>query len=242
MDVTEEPQTEVETPEEPTGDPEPDESTPDEADVEAADDEGDEADTGDDGAGGEEEPQAPAEPSSFAATAEQSKALDAETKRHDKNLRNILGSAYDDLYTCPVCNPDTAGGFFLGDLKNPSNDCQRAVLAVLAPAPSVEYEPTPGLERCSVCKGKGQTKRPTDVEAHKLAMCSNCSGYGFYPPPGIVTNGAGNQDAALALVAAAHEPPVMDDVDAFGSPRLLATGMENPNYGRMPQYKSPEFP
>jgi hypothetical protein len=37
-------------------------------------------------------------------------------------------------------------------------------------------------------------------------------------------------------------PLVVADADAWGSPRLLDDGQENPNYGRMPQYKDKSLP
>ena len=37
-------------------------------------------------------------------------------------------------------------------------------------------------------------------------------------------------------------PVATGDVDIWGSPRLLDDGQENPNYGKMVQYKNPELP
>ena len=47
---------------------------------------------------------------------------------------------------------------------------------------------------------------------------------------------------AAAAAPSAEGPAVVADADAWGSPRLLADGQENPNYGRMPQYKDPAYP
>jgi hypothetical protein len=230
--VTEPPDTEPLEPDTETDEPGvPDELAPDATEPEP--EQGDEQE--------QDATEPPAEPSSFAISQEQEKRLAAEVKRHTSRITDILGDAAADAIVCPVCSPDLQGFMYEQDFQHPTNEVQARMFAAIQPAPNPGYLSTPGLEECSVCGGLGSTERPTKVEAHKLAVCSNCNGYGFYPPPGVVTNGALSQDAGLALVAAAHEP-VMDDVDAFGSPRLLATGMENPNYGRMPQYKSPEFP
>jgi hypothetical protein len=39
-----------------------------------------------------------------------------------------------------------------------------------------------------------------------------------------------------------EEPLVTDGNDVWGSPKLLPDGQENPNYGKMPQYKNPTLP
>jgi hypothetical protein len=44
------------------------------------------------------------------------------------------------------------------------------------------------------------------------------------------------------VTVASSEPAPAADSDPWGSPRLLHDGQPNPNYGRMPQYRDPNFP
>src|SRR6185503_4711800 len=90
--------------------------------------------------------------------------------------------------------------------------------------------------------GKGKVATGSSVPNFTSLICPECGGRGFYPPSVGGTSGQGD----TASIAGAP-PPVLEqadqpEVDAWGDPRVLPDGRENPNFGRMPQYKVPIEP
>jgi hypothetical protein len=192
--------------------------------------------------GDEPEPAPEPEPSSLAKTVEQEKKLEAEQKRHTGRVGDILGEAANEVVLCPFCDPQMQGFFYMGDLENPRDEMQgRMAIAYLQPE-QAEFEPARDVETCTQCKGYGKTATGSKVPGNETKACANCKGYGFYPPPTLNRNGNVGQDAERELALVGAPPAIVEDVDAWGSPRLMPDGQENPNYGKMPQYKNPDLP
>jgi hypothetical protein len=78
--------------------------------------------------------------------------------------------------------------------------------------------------------GKGQVK------------CLRCKGQGFVGDAELPT--AEPVPASNGEVEFPEDtgPLVTGDADVWGSPRILDDGQENPNYGKMPQYKDKSLP
>ena len=191
----------------------------------------------------EEEPEARVEPSHDELVLERRRA-DAEKKwkRHETGVRAIFQEESEYLFRCPLC-PDQHPGLidirFAGQVPEELAD---AVTAFLRGAEQVKYQQDPDVQRCPRCAGLGKTDTASRVPGKDLIMCKVCRGFGYYPPPGTPDNGRADEAPALVAVGADAEPLVNEDLDIWQSPRLLEDGRENPNYGKMPQYKDPRLP
>ena len=106
----------------------------------------------------------------------------------------------------------------------------------------VEYEESEVYQQCPTCKGKGRLKTGSLVAGHESNLCPTCSETGF------VTAGAAGAltNPPLAAVAApgngGETQPPQAEVDKWGIPRLLPSGMPNPNYGKTPEYWDHQYP
>jgi hypothetical protein len=105
-----------------------------------------------------------------------------------------------------------------------------------------DYPASPDVRRCGKCDGLGKVATGSRVPKWTTISCGDCRGHGFVPPPGMVANGSGPPERVVVAVGAGDQSGPPADADPWGSPRLLPDGQENPNYGRMPQYKAAELP
>ena len=184
----------------------------------------------------------PVEPSSYAVTEEQGKQLASEVKRHTTKVGAILGDVATDVIVCPFCNPDLQGFLYPGDLQHPRDEIHAKMIEVLAPKPSIDYLQASNIIQCESCEGYGKVRTGSKVPGNDLVACRRCLGYGYIPPPTGGQNGVVESEEVPSLVTAGGGEQILEDVDVWGSPRLLADGMENPNYGKMPQYKRHDLP
>jgi len=182
----------------------------------------------------------------------------------EKAVRAIWGDYADNLMECPVCFTSHKGLIDLNDRGQYPEEVLSAVTEYMRGAAQIEYRQDPQTRTCSTCNGSGKTLTGSGVESHKLRTCPECKGYGYVPPPipgqtgyntasgvsgggiGLAQeNGAGvtfDPVSGEVLTPGAEEPEPPADADIWGSPRLLPDGQENPNYGKMPQYKVPTLP
>lgn len=189
----------------------------------------------------------PAEPVALEGMSEkereqQQKKLDAEAKRHTERVAALLGDDAVDAILCPFCDPQLQGFLWPESLDHPRDEIHARMIEVLREPAKVEYLPDPNVERCSTCDGYGKTDTKSRVPGKDTKICDRCKGAGYFPPPGFGANGVVNIGEAQELVPAGHHEQVIEDADAWGSPRLMLDGQENPNYGKMPQYKNPDLP
>lgn len=191
----------------------------------------------------QEEPEARVEPSHDEIVLER-RRTDAEKKwkRHETAIRAIYAEESEYLYACPLC-PDQHRGLidirFAGQVPEELAD---AVTAYVRGAEQVHYQQAQNTRECTHCGGHGKVLSGSKVAGKDLIVCVSCKGFGFVPPPGSPDNGAVPEAPVLAVVGAEDGPLVTEDKDIWGSPKLLPDGQENPNYGRMVQYKDPRLP
>jgi hypothetical protein len=123
-----------------------------------------------------------------------------------------------------------------------TSDQHDRLLRVLREPAAPEYRLASQVRECDHCSGWGKVLSGSKVASHELVTCPSCKGYGYVPPP--VPSDNGYSSAAQVdpgnMGGDESEPPA--DSDIWGSPRLLPDGQENPNYGKMPQYKIASLP
>lgn len=230
-DYDHEPADAPEAPESPQGDDD-DETTP--GGGEPADD--------DDTANGD----AVAPPEPVGLTPEQleqlHKKLEDAAKRWRKKVQELFGEDFAALIECELCGDEIPGYHFPAELLQPENEVQERLLAVLLGPEQMQLRAATDVHACAACDGYGKTLTGSKVPKRTEKRCAACKGYGFVPPP----------DAPNAPPGLADDVDLLDDLepeeeegpaaDPWGSPKYLADGQENPNYGRMPQFKSAELP
>ena len=230
--------TEVTEPEAET--PEP--ATDDEPDTDENDDDG-ELDEGDEPAT-EPEPEAAALPAGVTPEEMEKRfgKIASAFKTYTNRVGTILEEQATEITECPLCAGTVPGFVVIEGAGRVDETTKSAVQTYLGVVQEADYAYDPEYRQCDRCKGRGQVRTHSEVPQWKLLVCKACQGRGYIGPPEGVANGASGPEPAYAAVAAATTPTEPPDADAFGSPRLLPDGMENPNYGRMPQYKDPRWP
>lgn len=173
---------------------------------------------------------------------ENRKKLERSATTWRNRVSDVLGEEAGYLVPCELCEPDIPGFHFPADLMQPYNELQAHLIDVLRAPEAPDYPAAADVGRCQVCDGWGSVTTGSRKAGQETKACANCLGFGYQPPPGSTAAGSGTGVAALALVNGEPAPMVRDDVDAWGSPLMLADGQENPNYGKMPQYKNPALP
>ncbi len=104
------------------------------------------------------------------------------------------------------------------------------------------YVSSPRHRECETCRGLGKVRTGSHVPQFDTLTCETCKGSGFYPPPGGTVSVTADPSAEQTAVNGDHFTAPDAEADPWGSPRLLADGMPNPNYGRMPQFKDASLP
>jgi hypothetical protein len=229
------PDVEPEGPEVPTGTPEqPDEET--------------EAEEADEPAEGEppadEPPTDQPEPQGLSdEEAERiGRQLDKERTRHSNRVSEIMGEWAQPLEACPLCEPNIPGFIFPPAQTAARDELHARLLQVLSTPARRKLNRDPTKVRCEVCDGAGKLEVDTDVPTQKETMCGTCNGKGWVGQGGFAETTRQTNEVVSAVVASNGQTEPQPDTDPFGSPKLLDSGMENPNWGRMPQFKDPAFP
>ena len=221
--------------------------------VEQADDQPGEAeetvvdDDPDQDEGGEEEaPEPEPEPPAQGLSIEELEKVRGQLDRSATTWRNrvsqLLGEEAQALVVCELCDPLIPGFHFPAELTPPRDDVHARLLDVLRAPAGPEYREDPYTVECQTCGGYGKTLTKGHVPGKTERVCPTCKGLGFQSPdtPAAAPSGTGNGEVVYELPN--EEPLVTDGTDVWGSPKLLPDGMENPNYGKMPQYKNPTLP
>ena len=165
------------------------------------------------------------------------KASESAVTAYAKKLSVIWEEDYASLYPCPLC-PDIHKGFVsLNDAGRVPEEIQAGVMQYFGFSREVDYEQDGRLETCNICKGLGKTKTGSKVPGNDTTQCTNCKGYGFYPPPGAELASGVSPDPEHHPVGENVQPLVEGEVDAMNEPRILPDGRVNPNFGKWPQYK-----
>jgi hypothetical protein len=168
--------------------------------------------------------------------------LDTSANTWRRRVHDLLGAEADMLVECELCDPLLPGFHFPADVLQPRDELHARLLDVLRAPAAPEYRPDPFTTECGTCGGWGKTLTKGHVAGKTERVCPTCKGLGFQSPdaPQAVAPSAGNGEVVYDLPN--EEPLVTDGNDVWGSPKLLPDGQENPNYGKMPQYKNPTLP
>ena len=170
--------------------------------------------------------------------------IDSQKKwtNYEKAIRSIWGEYESNLLECPLCFSSHKGLIDLNDAGSYPEEILSAITEYARGAAQRELRPDPNTRECDVCGGYGSTLTKGHVPNHTEKQCDACKGYGYIPPP--IPTGNGSVELTNPTVQPGNEePPVAEgEQDIWGSPRLLPSGAENPNYGKMPQYKVASLP
>jgi hypothetical protein len=162
--------------------------------------------------------------------------------RYTKTVTDQLATLADDLTPCPLC-PELHPGFVnVHDAGRMPPEVAQVVDMFLGRTLEAEYKDNAETGACEACDGLGKVRSGSKVAHFALLTCPRCQGTGFFPPP---NSGAPVQVTGAPVAAVADGEPfraAQADADPFGSPRLLTNGTENPNYGKMPQFKDSTLP
>ena len=225
---------------------------PDAPDAPDAPDQGDEGDEEADAepepdAEPDAEPEAPEAPAVASGVSEQEmekilEKIDRSATTFRNRVSDLLGEQAQDLSPCPLCSDGIMGHLFPYEWITPTNDTQARLLEVLRTPAEPEYVQAPYTRTCQVCNGWGKLLSGSKLADKTRITCKACHGTGFMGDEAPASNGAVDQTAALYDTPADEKPLAGGDNDIWGSPRILDDGQENPNYGKMPQYKNPTLP
>jgi hypothetical protein len=192
------------------------------------------------------------------------KKLDTSANTWKRRVEELLGDDFGSLVPCELCSFDIPGFHWPAEIQTPISDQHERLLRVLIEPAAPEYREASNVHQCPDCAGWGKVNSGSRIASHTTVTCPACKGYGYVPPPvpgqsnyaqasgvqgagigQVATNGAGvtfDTVSGEVVDTGAEEPEPTPDADIWGSPRLLPDGQENPNYGKMPQYKSRELP
>lgn len=168
--------------------------------------------------------------------------LEKEATRHANRVSEIMGAMGQTLVPCELCDETTPGFHWPAEMVPPSDDLRGRLLAVLRNPPEPGLRESPHTATCPDCDGWGKVLSGSRVADNKRIVCPTCKGNG-YTVKGVQTAPDLLDTAPRpAIVAAPDVDTPQADSDVWGSPRLLDDGQENPNFGKMPNYKNPELP
>lgn len=146
------------------------------------------------------------------------------------------------LVPCELCS-ELPGFHWPAELLVPETELESRLIAVLrGGVEGPQLVPDPELRTCTACEGEGKTLTGSKVRGRETTKCRACKGYGYVPPPSAANAPEGLDDEPPADDEPGDPLAAGEDTDAWGSPHYLADGQENPNWGRMPQYKDPAYP
>jgi hypothetical protein len=194
----------------------------------------------------QEEPQEPAPEPTGGMSERQLEEVRRKLERSATTWRNRVSELLWDeasyLVACELCDPIIPGFHFPAEVEQPRDAVHERLLEVLRTPGEPEYLPDPNTRECGVCGGLGKTLTKGKVPGKTQRVCRVCKGQGYLsndPADQFTGNGAVDEPG---FDLPNDEPLVSGDADIWGSPRLLPDGMDNPNYGKMPQYKNPTLP
>lgn len=205
---------------EPAPDPEPDES-------EAAESEPPEPPS--------EEEQAQAAALSQRDIERRIKACEKATTAYVAKVETIMGGDFQQLVPVPLST-----GFLIGFAWNPEfqpldEDQVAATKQLIGVYDGPKYEQAPDARECPRCNGWGTLTTGSKVTGQQTIKCAVCKGRGW---EGEAANIAPADVLKLATVVNMETGEITEapaDEDEFGTPR------GHPDYGKMLQYRSPNW-
>jgi hypothetical protein len=170
------------------------------------------------------------------------KGLATRTGTLDRWIEEQLGDNYRDLSACPLCTDGIVGHIYPPEWMEATTELQGRLLDVLKTPGAPDFQPAPNARRCGTCDGWGQVLSGSRVADKQRVQCPTCGGKGYQGegPSAAIPPEASN--VVELLPPSDSVPLVSDNTDIWGSPKVLEDGQDNPNYGKMPQYKNPALP
>jgi hypothetical protein len=173
---------------------------------------------------------------------QQRKKLDQSATTWRNRVSQVLGEEAQFLVPCELCDPTIPGFHWPADLEQPRDELHARLIEVLKRGTGPGYVKDPDTEQCDRCKGEGKTETGSNVPGQEYRACTKCKATGFVILRGVTSAAENGAEGPQPILAAVGAPTVVADADPWGSPRILEDGRENPNYGRMPQFKDPGLP
>jgi hypothetical protein len=159
-----------------------------------------------------------------------------------RRVAELLGDEVENLVPCELCEPDIPGFHWPAAMIQPRDDLHAHLLDVLRTPDSPDYKQAQHVRMCTLCDGLGKVTSGSRVAGKGLIVCQMCKGQGFVGDA-VLPDQQQPQNGEVAVEFPEDTGPlVTSDADAWGSPRILDDGQENPNYGKMPQYKDKSLP
>jgi rubrerythrin len=106
------------------------------------------------------------------------RSLEKESERHEKRIREILGSDAEGLVKCEAC-PETISGYHYGPDDYPPGSGERALYEMLQAGDASMMRHPEWLETCEECNGFGQVLTGARTEMTKQLTCPVCKGAGY---------------------------------------------------------------
>jgi hypothetical protein len=123
------------------------------------------------------------------------------------------------------------------EAPNPRDELHSRLLAVLLRPTAVDIREDPNTETCPTCGGPGWLLTRGQVAGEEKWECRTCGGHGFldnWPKSG---NGTTTHPPSFDAGGDVPTFTSTEETDDWGEPKLLPDGRNNPNFGRMPQFK-----
>ena len=168
--------------------------------------------------------------------------LDRSATTWRNRVSELLGEDAQMLVPCELCDPTIPGFHWPPHLEQPRDDLHAHLLDVLKTPGSPDYNQAQHVRRCTLCDGWGVVLSGSRVAGKGQVKCQMCKGNGFVGDAVLPTEQPSQNGEVEVEFPDDTGPLVTGDADVWGSPRLLDDGQENPNYGKMPQYKNPSLP
>ena len=165
------------------------------------------------------------------------KTVEGRFKTYSAAVTQAFPEGFHNLAGCPLCIGYIPGFVNIEQAGALPDEVTAIVKQFIGIAREVEYPEAPNIETCRVCQGYGKTKTGSRVPGNETTTCTNCKGFGYYPPPATGDGGAPVADTGHHPVDVPAAAVVQADVDNWGEPKILPDGRANPNYGKQPAFK-----
>jgi hypothetical protein len=185
-----------------------------------------------------EEPEAPAEAQGATQDVWEKRFQYAE-KLFETYRRKIFDKWEEDALTLVPFNIDSGAPPGFIDTRNAGHvdeDTKAAAMEFLGFPREQDYEADPAAQQCATCKGKTKTKTGSLDPTYATRPCPTCKAFGYTIEGRAPSDVATATNGASAPLAAVPEPVSTGDFDAWNQPRILPTGVPNPNFGKTPDY------
>jgi hypothetical protein len=168
--------------------------------------------------------------------------LDTSANTWRRRVKELLGDEADMLVVCELCDPLLPGFHFPAEVMQPRDELHAHLLDVLRTPDSPDYNQAQHVRRCNLCDGWGVVLSGSRVAGKGQVKCQMCKGNGFVGDAVLPVEAQPQNGEVEVEFPEDTGPLVTEDTDVWGSPRILDDGQENPNYGKMPQYKDKSLP